>query len=228
MLLHVDESLESGYLFSLPRDLRVEIPAFPKAGFAGGRHKLTEAMSRGSRVPGTDKPDAAQGYELLAADDLRLHRDRHASTPGAVLTFGGLSRLTDAARRRRPEDRPEGGLPAPPPGRHAADRCGAGGGGYVGPAGDRTCPGTRHAERLAGDRLRPAALHRRRRLHPAAPPAAARQGAARPRRRTPGWPPTRRDCEQVVSRARRHAGLRRASAARSSTRTRCATSTRRS
>jgi anionic cell wall polymer biosynthesis LytR-Cps2A-Psr (LCP) family protein len=61
MLLHVDESLESGYLFSLPRDLRVEIPAFPRAGFTGGRYKITEAMSRGSRVPGSDKPNPSRG-----------------------------------------------------------------------------------------------------------------------------------------------------------------------
>ena len=65
MLLHVDAGLRSGYLYSLPRDLRVDVPAFPKAGFRGGRYKITEAMSRGSRVPGSNRPNLAQGYELL-------------------------------------------------------------------------------------------------------------------------------------------------------------------
>lgn len=95
MLLHVDADLKSGYLYSLPRDLRVNVPAFPKAGFRGGRYKITEAMSRGSRVPGSNRPSAAQGYELLeqAVSDYTGIETFHA---GAVLTFNGLSRLTDA------------------------------------------------------------------------------------------------------------------------------------
>src|SRR5689334_24649815 len=32
MLLHVESGLKSAYLYSLPRDLRVEIPAFKKSG----------------------------------------------------------------------------------------------------------------------------------------------------------------------------------------------------
>ena len=31
MLLHVAEGLDSAYLYSLPRDLRVDVPAFPQA-----------------------------------------------------------------------------------------------------------------------------------------------------------------------------------------------------
>jgi polyisoprenyl-teichoic acid--peptidoglycan teichoic acid transferase len=94
MLLHVEEGLKSGYLYSLPRDLRVDVPAFPKAGFGGGRYKITEAMSRGSRVPGSRKPDAEQGYELLektVADYTGIEEFQ----AGAVLNFAGLSRLTD-------------------------------------------------------------------------------------------------------------------------------------
>src|SRR4051812_27989700 len=55
MVLHVNEDLRSGYLFSLPRDLLVDVPAFEPAGFGGGRFKLTEAMSRGSRKARTDR-----------------------------------------------------------------------------------------------------------------------------------------------------------------------------
>ena len=95
MLLHVDRSLESGYLFSLPRDLRVQIPAFPPAGFTGGRYKLTEAMSRGSRVPGSDKPNPEQGYALLK-QTISDYTGIRTFDAGALLTFAGLSRLTDA------------------------------------------------------------------------------------------------------------------------------------
>lgn len=95
MLLHVDAGLKSGYLYSLPRDLRVNVPAFPKNGYDGGRRKLTEAMSSGARVRGTDKANVAQGYELLARTVSRYTgiKKFHA---GAVLTFSGLSKLTNA------------------------------------------------------------------------------------------------------------------------------------
>jgi anionic cell wall polymer biosynthesis LytR-Cps2A-Psr (LCP) family protein len=140
MLLHVDAGLESGYLYSLPRDLRVTMPAFPKAGFAGGRYKITEAMSRGSRVPGSDRPSAAQGYELLqrVVSGYTGIRTFHA---GAVLNFAGLSRLTDALggvtlridqRVVSQHRRPDGTMRT----------LRSGGGGYVGPQATYL-PGTR-------------------------------------------------------------------------------------
>ncbi|GAA0795711.1 hypothetical protein Sya03_35670 [Spirilliplanes yamanashiensis] len=131
MVLHVDEGLTSGYLYSLPRDLLVDVPAFPAAGFGGGRLKLTEAMSRGSRRPGGNRPDAAQGFELLEKAVLRYTGLRRFDA-GAALTFAGLSRLTDAvggievtvdqrvvSQHRRPD------------GKMRTLR--AGGGGYLGP-----------------------------------------------------------------------------------------------
>ena len=140
MLLHVDEGLTSGYLYSLPRDLRVDVPAFPKAGFTGGRYKITEAMSRGSRVPGSDRPDPEQGYELLRATISR-YTGIKTFDAGAVLTFNGLKQLTDAlggvtlridqkvvSQHRRPD------------GTMRTMR--AGGGGYVGPQATYL-PGTR-------------------------------------------------------------------------------------
>jgi anionic cell wall polymer biosynthesis LytR-Cps2A-Psr (LCP) family protein len=95
MLLHVDAGLTRGYLTSLPRDLRVDMPAFPESGFGGGRYKITEAMSRGSRVPGSKKPNAEQGYELLSRV-IEDYTGIERFDAGAVLTFTGLSRLTDA------------------------------------------------------------------------------------------------------------------------------------
>ncbi|MGK5742778.1 LCP family protein [Micromonospora sp. URMC 103] len=129
LVLHVPRGLDRAYLFSLPRDLVVDIPAFPKAGYRGGRTKLTHAMSYGSRVPGRPKqPNTAQGYELVRSTvsgytGLRIDA-------GAVITFNGFDRLVDSlggvdiyvdqrveSRHRRPD------------GRHREP----GAGGYVGP-----------------------------------------------------------------------------------------------
>lgn len=79
LVLHVPKGLDRAYLFSLPRDLLVDIPAFPKADYRGGKTKLTHAMSYGSRVPGKpEQPSTAQGYERCAA--------RSAATPGCAST----------------------------------------------------------------------------------------------------------------------------------------------
>jgi polyisoprenyl-teichoic acid--peptidoglycan teichoic acid transferase len=95
MLLHVDAGLTAGYLYSLPRALRVNMPAFRPSGFAGGRYKITEAMSRGSRAPGSTRANVRQGYELLTKT-ISAYTGIRTFQAGAILTFSGLSRLTDA------------------------------------------------------------------------------------------------------------------------------------
>jgi anionic cell wall polymer biosynthesis LytR-Cps2A-Psr (LCP) family protein len=140
MLLHVEPDLQQGYLYSLPRDLRVDIPAFAKNGYDGGRRKLTEAMSTGAKVNGTDKPNVAQGYDLLARTIAKYTGIKEFDA-GAVLTFDGLSKLTDAlggvtlkidqkvkSQHRRPDGK--------------ARPLRSGGGGYVGPQATYL-PGTR-------------------------------------------------------------------------------------
>jgi len=140
MLLHVDEDLRKGYLTSLPRDLRVDMPRFPKAEFRGGRYKITEAMSRGSRVPGSKRPDTEQGYELLTKV-ISDYTGIDSFDAGAVLTFTGMSRLTDALggitmridqKVLSQHRRPDGTLRTLRPG----------GGGYLGPQATYR-PGTR-------------------------------------------------------------------------------------
>jgi hypothetical protein len=55
------------YLFSLPHDLLVAIPAFPKSGFPGaGAEKLAYAMFFGAQDPRGGVPNPAKGFELLA------------------------------------------------------------------------------------------------------------------------------------------------------------------
>ncbi|MBW6432591.1 LCP family protein [Actinoplanes hulinensis] len=94
MLLHVEADLESAYLYSLPRDLRVQMPAYKKSGFRGGKYKITEAMSRGSRIPGSKKKSVEQGYELLTKS-LSAYTGIKTFHGGAILNFRGLDKLVD-------------------------------------------------------------------------------------------------------------------------------------
>lgn len=96
MILHIDASLTRAYLSSLPRDLLVDIPADPASGTnATFGDKLTHAMTYGARVPGTNEPDLAQGFALLARTVSGYTGIEHFDA-GAVLSFAGLERLVDA------------------------------------------------------------------------------------------------------------------------------------
>lgn len=94
MILHVPAGLDRGYLFSLPRDLRVDIPEFPKAEYRGGTDKLNAAMSYGSRVPGQN-PDAARGFELLAKTVQQVTGIERFDA-GAIINFTGFKNIVDA------------------------------------------------------------------------------------------------------------------------------------
>ncbi|MDG4795884.1 LCP family protein [Micromonospora sp. WMMD1082] len=130
MVLHVPKEMDRAYLFSLPRDLYVEIPPFRKAEFNGATSKLNDAMSFGSRVPG-GKPDAARGFELLALTAQRVTGIERFDA-GAIINFSGFQKIVDAMggvtmnieREVRSEHRE-------PDGKHRKGK--PGGGGYVGP-----------------------------------------------------------------------------------------------
>jgi polyisoprenyl-teichoic acid--peptidoglycan teichoic acid transferase len=94
IVVHVPEDLSQAYLFSIPRDLLVNIPAFPKTGFQGGRAKINAAMSYGSSV-GNGKHDVAQGFDLLAKTVSQLTGIRTFSA-GAIINFGGFKKIVDA------------------------------------------------------------------------------------------------------------------------------------
>ncbi len=143
MVLHVPEGLDQAYLFSMPRDLYVQIPAFDKAGFPGSTDKLNAAMSYGSRVQG-ENPSTAQGFELLAKTVQSITGIQRFDA-GAIINFGGFIKIVDAmggvtmdieqevrSRHRRPD------------GTHRELR--PGGGGYIGeqavyPAGEQLLEG---------------------------------------------------------------------------------------
>ncbi len=130
MILHVSAGLDRAYLYSLPRDLRVDIPKFPKANYSGGNDRLNAAMSFGSRLPGQN-PDAAQGFELLAKSVQKVTGIKRFDA-GAIINFNGFKKIVDAMggvdmyieREVRSEHRqPDGTMRQLKPG----------GGGYLGP-----------------------------------------------------------------------------------------------
>src|SRR5918993_961071 len=95
MIMHVPASHDRAYLFSLPRDLVVEIPAFKPAEFNGGTGKLNAAMMYGSRVPGGGKPDRARGFELLSKTITR-YTGIERFDAGAIVYFNGFKKIVDA------------------------------------------------------------------------------------------------------------------------------------
>ena len=94
MVMHVNTTLDQAYLFSMPRDLRVQIPAFEKADYRGGTDKLNAAMSHGSRVPGKN-PDASRGFELLSKTITNVTGITRFDA-GAIINFGGFLKIVDA------------------------------------------------------------------------------------------------------------------------------------
>ena len=95
MIMHIPAGLDRGYLFSLPRDLLVDIPAFPKANYNGGRDKLNAAMSHGSRVPDGGVPDRAKGFELLSKT-VSNYTGIARFDAGAIVNFQGFKKIVDA------------------------------------------------------------------------------------------------------------------------------------
>ncbi|MGW0431143.1 LCP family protein [Micromonospora sp. NPDC003197] len=94
MIMHMPASLDQAYLFSLPRDLIVDIPRFEKADFSGGQDRLNAAMSYGSRVSGKN-PDAARGFELLAMT-ISKYTGIERFDAGAIINFSGFQKIVDA------------------------------------------------------------------------------------------------------------------------------------
>jgi LCP family protein required for cell wall assembly len=94
IVVHVPQNMQEAYVFSIPRDLIVDIPPFAKTGFGGGRAKINAAMSYGSSI-GDGKHDVAQGFSLLAKTVSQLTGiDKFDA--GAIVNFGGFKKIVDA------------------------------------------------------------------------------------------------------------------------------------
>src|SRR3954453_17115479 len=94
IVVHIPAGMDQAYLFSIPRDLVVDIPPFAKTGFVGGRSKINAAMGYGSAI-GNGKHDPAQGFDLLAKTVERLTGIQRFDG-GAIVNFGGFKRIVDA------------------------------------------------------------------------------------------------------------------------------------
>ena len=89
MIAHLPASRDRVYLVSIPRDSRVEIPAYPRAGYRGGVDKVNAAYQIGSRARGR-----AGGVELLGLTLRALIGVGFDAA--AVVTFEGLRAAVDA------------------------------------------------------------------------------------------------------------------------------------
>jgi anionic cell wall polymer biosynthesis LytR-Cps2A-Psr (LCP) family protein len=96
LVVHIPAGLDRAYIFSLPRDLQVKIPAFPKTGYLGGTNKINAAMSVGSKAQGDPgKPDLPRGFELLSKT-VSQHTGIKRFDAGAIINFQGFRKIVDA------------------------------------------------------------------------------------------------------------------------------------
>jgi LCP family protein required for cell wall assembly len=91
IIAHVDAAHERVYLVSIPRDLVVEIPPYPKAGFPGAQNKINAAFAYGSQGGRGHNG----GVELLG---LTIKRNFAGITfdAGAIVNFGGFQSVVRA------------------------------------------------------------------------------------------------------------------------------------
>ncbi|GLY05502.1 LCP family protein [Actinoplanes sp. NBRC 101535] len=94
IVAHIPSTMDQAYIFSLPRDLYVDIPASTKSQYAGGRGKINGAMSLGSRVPG-GKPSVTQGFQHLAKTVGQVTGIKDFDA-GAIVNFGGFKSIVEA------------------------------------------------------------------------------------------------------------------------------------
>ncbi len=94
VVLHIPADRRGIYLFSIPRDLVVQIPAFAASGTPAQRGRINSAMVLGSRL-GTGGYRPAQGFPLLA-ETVGAVTGIKRFDAGAIINFGGLRKLVDA------------------------------------------------------------------------------------------------------------------------------------
>ncbi|MEV0900467.1 LCP family protein [Actinoplanes sp. NPDC049802] len=93
VVAHVPSNREDVFLFSLPRDLVVRIPAFKPSGTAAVRTKINAAMALGSRQP-NGRYNPRQGLYLLARAVGNVTGIRWFDA-AAIVNFGGFEKVVD-------------------------------------------------------------------------------------------------------------------------------------
>lgn len=88
MWLHIPATLDRAYILSLPRDLRVDIPADDHTGFEGNTDRLNASFPNGM----TDVKDISGGMQLLTRTVSDL---THAKfTMGGLVNWDGFTAIT--------------------------------------------------------------------------------------------------------------------------------------
>ena len=90
MALHIPASHDQAYLVSIPRDTEMQVPAFPKAKYAGGVAKATEVFFHGAQNGG-----GWQGGAQLMAQTLK-NATGISFDGAAIIDFNGFKSVIDA------------------------------------------------------------------------------------------------------------------------------------
>ncbi len=90
IIVHIPATHDGAYLVSLSRFTDVEIPAYPKTGYAGGRDRINAAYYHGSQNGGGRKG----GFDLLA-QTIRTLVPGIRFNGAAVINFDGFTALVD-------------------------------------------------------------------------------------------------------------------------------------
>ncbi|WP_338090476.1 LCP family protein [Planosporangium thailandense] len=85
IIVHIPATMDRAYLISIPRDLRVQIPPFPKTGFLGSREKINGAFDYGH--------GGEDGVQLLSQTLFNL--TGIAFDGAAVVDFGGFQKVIE-------------------------------------------------------------------------------------------------------------------------------------
>ncbi|GAB7042435.1 MULTISPECIES: LCP family protein [Catenuloplanes] len=94
IILHVPATHDRAYLISIPRDWRVDIPAYDKTGFTGSTEKINSAFGYGYQGDGSEVEKRARGMELLSTT---LNKETGIRFNGAaIIDFGGFGSVVHA------------------------------------------------------------------------------------------------------------------------------------
>jgi LCP family protein required for cell wall assembly len=99
IIVHITANHDAAYLVSLPRDTRVDVPAFPTSGFGGGVLKLTEAFAVANAHNGKGDPSLEgrrRGVQLMAKTINGLVPGGLKFNAVALINYMGFRKLVDA------------------------------------------------------------------------------------------------------------------------------------
>jgi anionic cell wall polymer biosynthesis LytR-Cps2A-Psr (LCP) family protein len=100
IIVHIPSSHDKVYMVSLPRDLEVAIPDYPKTNFRGWRTKINAAFAAGAKTP-DGKPDGSlkgrqQGAELTMMTINGLVPGGLKFNGAAIINFDGFLNILKA------------------------------------------------------------------------------------------------------------------------------------